>query len=162
MVGSPCRARCHEARGFETCMFILVMAHGQGCSVLLIVCTCACTARGFRSDHLRPVALLCRSSQKLGQPKGQPQNMGCFLLLGVSTQHPVPPAPRRGGTGEGSLGLSGLEKKQVFVLHYCTCNYSLNKPLLPVASPKPTSRLTHAGQQILIFLVNMLNCPLLF
>ena len=56
------------------------------------------------------VALLFRSNQKLGQPEGKPQNMGCCLLLGVATQHPVPPAPGRGGTGEGSLGLSGLEK----------------------------------------------------
>ena len=35
-VGSPCRTCCHEARRFETCMFILLLAHGQGCSVLLI------------------------------------------------------------------------------------------------------------------------------
>ena len=110
----------------------------------------ACTARGFRSDHLRPVALLCRSTRKLGQPKGKPQNMGCCLLLGVSTQHLVPPAPRTGGTGEGSLGLSGLEKNK-FSFCTSTCNYTLNKPLLPVASPKTTSRLTHAGQQILNF-----------
>ena len=66
----------------------------------------------------KAVALLCRSSQKLDQPKGKPQNIGCCLLLGVSTQHPVPPAPRRGGTGEGSVGLSGLEKTSFrFALH---------------------------------------------
>ena len=45
--------------------------------------------------------------KNLVSQRGMLPTPGCF-------NNTVPPAPRRGGTGEGSQGLSGLEKKTSF------------------------------------------------
>ena len=118
-------------------MFILLMAHGHGCSVLLI-----------EASYASISLVVCRSTEFTSlHPKiWDAAYSWVFRHNTLCLQR-----PEEAALVKALWGLSGLEKMKVFVLHFCTCNYTLYKPLLPVASPKTTSRLTHAGQQILKF-----------